>query len=527
MRKALVTLAAVIAVVSLAGCTSDFGTTNTQPSYDETKTLHVLAGSEVKDMAPILTKMEAKTGVHLEFTYEGTLDGTEEIASGAGNGKYDATWFPSNRYLGLLKGGSEKVQKETKIMSSPVVLGVKPATASSLGWDKKAPTWQEIAAAVKAGKLTYGMTSPVSSNSGFSALIEATTALSGTGDALTVNTINSVAPTLKELFKGQTVTSGSSGWLADKFTAAPDAADAIFNYESILDGLKVDGKPLTIITPSDGIITADYPFTLLTGESKAKTSLYNKAVSYLQEPAVQKEITSVTHRNTSSTLSTTKAFELPFPNKLDAVQTLISTYLGEIKKPSQMVFTIDTSGSMQGDRIDDLKAALKTMTSSGNQDSFVTFQNRETVEYVDWASNIKSTKKFNFTKENRDSELDSATNYIDNLNADGGTAMYDALKRSYQDALKFKAANPDNFVSVVLFTDGETNQGSNYQQFVDWFNKSKSSDSGIQTIPAFVVQFGESNTTELDGIAKLTQGKTFDANSTGLVAAFKEIRGYQ
>lgn len=220
-------------------------------------------------------------------------------------------------------------------------------------------------------------------------------------------------------------------------------------------------------------------------------------------------------------------FELPFPNKLDAVQTLISTYLSEIKKPSNIVFTVDTSGSMEGGRIVDLRDALKTMTSNTDKNSFVTFQNRETVEYVEFASTIKSTEKFQFTNENLDSELASATEYVDGLKAEGGTAMYDALIKSYEEALKFKEENPENFVSVVLFTDGETNEGKNYTQFVEWFDKSRANDSGVQTIPAFVVQFGEADTTELQGVADMTQGKIFDANSIGLVAAFKEIRGYQ
>jgi Ca-activated chloride channel family protein len=525
-KKAFAAVIAAVTLMSLAGCTNETSGIVPYPSYDEDKTLHVLAGSEVKDMAPILVDMEKKTGVHLEFTYMGTLEGTEEIASGRADGKYQATWFPSNRYLALLDGGSEKVDKETKIMSSPVVLGVKKDKAAELGWNTKTPTWQDIVSAVESGKLHYGMTSPVSSNSGFSALIEATTALSDTGDAITTNTVSNVSQKLKKFFEGQNLTSGSSGWLAEKFSANSAGTDAIFNYESILKGLKVDNEPLTIITPSDGVITADYPLTLLNDVSSTKEKLYNKAVKYLTTSAVQKKITSTTLRNTGMT-SNGSAFELPFPNKLDAVRELISTYLSEIKKPSNIVFTVDTSGSMDGQRINDLRGALKTMTNNSDKNSFVTFQNRETVEYVEFANDIKSKKTFQFTKENLESQLSSATSYIDSLNADGGTAMYNALEASYKDALQFKKDNPDNFVSVVLFSDGETNQGKNYQQFVDWYNKSKASDSGIQTIPAFVVQFGEANKTEMEGVADLTQGKIFDANETGLVAAFKEIRGYQ
>lgn len=521
------TIAAVAAAVALlAGCAS--ATDVNQPvAYDESKALHVIAGSEVKDMAPVLQKMEEETGIHIEFTYVGTLEGTQAVASGSADNVYDATWFPSNRYLSLLDGGSERIREENKIMSSPVVLGVKKEKATQLGWDTATPTWNNIVDSVKTGDLEYGMTSPVSSNSGFSALIEATTALSGTGDAITTETVASVSDTLKEFFKGQTVTSGSSGWLAEKFVAAPETADAIFNYESVLKGLTVDGEPLTIITPSDGIITADYPLTLLTQTTDDKKALYDEAVTYLTGETTQKLISETTLRNTSASATTSAAFELPFPNQLDAVQTLIESYLGEIKKPSNIVFTVDTSGSMDGQRIIDLKTALKTMTDFNDTNSFVTFQNRETVEYVEFASTIKSKKQFQFTTENIETELAEATEYVDGYYAEGGTAMYDALIESYKEALKFKKQNPDNFVSVVLFSDGETVEGKNYADFANWFNESRAKDSGIQTIPAFVIHFGETNATEMDGIAELTQGKTFNANKTGLTSAFKEIRGYQ
>lgn len=526
LRKTTILTAAVAVVALLAGCSSSMDVEQ-PPAYDETKTLHVIAGSEVKDMEPVLQKMEEETGIHIEFEYVGTLEGTQEVASGRVDGVYDATWFPSNRYLSLLDGGSERIREENKIMSSPVVLGMKQAKAAELGWDTTTPTWENIVSAVETGELEYGMTSPVSSNSGFAALIEATTALSGTGDAITTDTVASVSDTLKTFFKGQTVTSGSSGWLAEKFAAAPGTADGIFNYESVLKGLTVEGKTLTIITPSDGIITADYPLTLLTQTSEDKKVLYDDAVAYLTQETTQKLITDTTLRNTSTTMNTNAVFELPFPNQLDAVQTLIESYLSEIKKPSNIVFTVDTSGSMDGQRIVDLKAALKTMTDSNAENSFVTFQNRETVEYVEFADTIKSKKEFQFTKDNIEEELTAATKHIDGYNATGGTAMYDALIESYKEALQYKKQNPDNFVSVVLFSDGETVEGKNYSEFVNWFNELQSKDSGIQTIPAFVIHFGEVNEAEIQGIADLTQGKSFDANKTGLTSAFKEIRGYQ
>ncbi|WP_448852525.1 hypothetical protein [Corynebacterium sp. 335C] len=72
------------------------------------------------------------------------------------------------------------------IASSPVAIGVTPDVARDLGWSRDAPpTWRDLVDAAADGKLRFGMTDPLTSNSGFSALVSAATALADTGNALT------------------------------------------------------------------------------------------------------------------------------------------------------------------------------------------------------------------------------------------------------------------------------------------------------------------------------------------------------
>lgn len=63
------------------------------------------------------------------------------------------------------------------------------------------------------------------------------------------------------------MTSGSSGWLADRFREHPEQADAIFNYEPVLYQLKDEGADLEVVIPSDGVISADYPLSSLASSS--------------------------------------------------------------------------------------------------------------------------------------------------------------------------------------------------------------------------------------------------------------------
>ncbi len=526
--KAILAGTAVVAILGfLTGC-SDTGITQPPaPSYDESKTLHVLAGSEIADMQPVFDQMEQEIGIHMDVTSIGTLDGSAEIANGTQDPKFNATWFPNNKFMALLPGAEGKLSKQNKIMSSPVVLGLKPDAVKRLGWDVTTPTWQDIVEAVKDGKLSYGMTSPYASNSGFSALIEASTALSNTGSALTDADITTATPALTDLYAGQKMTAGSSGWLAQQFSANPSTVDGIFNYESVIEETQANGVSLVPIIPSDGVVTADYPFSLLASAPADKGALYQQVVDYLMQPQIQKQISDVTHRNTTANpVNSNLVFELPFPSTLDTVQSLIDTYLNKIKSPSDMVFVIDTSGSMAGDRLDSLKNALLSLTNLDSSNSFVRFHDRESLTIVNFAAGVKETKSFDFTSDNIDSQLQQVNSYVNSLNANGGTAIYDAMQQAYKLAQQKKDTNPDHFVSVVLLTDGENTDGSSESDFQNWYKQQITGDSGIQVIPTFAIAFGDASTSELTDLATLTGGKEFNGNGD-LTATFKDIRGYQ
>src|ERR1700693_2494950 len=76
---------AVLFAALLAGCVGP-STSTPEPA----NTIHVLAGSELKDLAPLIPDIEKATGVHLAMTYTGTLDGAERIVSGANS---DLAWY--------------------------------------------------------------------------------------------------------------------------------------------------------------------------------------------------------------------------------------------------------------------------------------------------------------------------------------------------------------------------------------------------------------------------------------------------
>lgn len=533
-RLPLVAVAAAVAVL-LTGCIPSFdgGTDNGDDGAlpNDDQTIRVLAGSEVKDMVPLLEQAAADIGVKVAFQYVGTLEGTELVASGGAAGKYDATWFPNNRYLSLLPGASSAITASVKIMSSPVVLGLRQSVAHRLGWDAAAPTWADLATAASDGEFTYGMTNPAASNSGFSALVAVATALSGTGSALTDADITAVTPGMTSFFSGQKLTAGSSGFLADKFVANPNAVDGIINYESVLMGLDTGGEPPTIITPTDGVVTSDYPLTLLSSADASKKPLFDSLTAWLTTPDVQKQIVEQTNRrpgvpgiDTGSTFPDSILFETPFPNTLDVANTLISTYLESARSPAQTLFVLDTSGSMEGERLAALQQALKNLAGADESTAggFAAFRSRERVTLIPFSDAPQSPIVIDVPENDKTGALSQIRDEADNLVADGGTAIYDSLEEAYRLAVKQQRERPDTFVSIVLMTDGENTDGDVYSDFEQFYNQ-----LGTDNIATFVVLFGNANVDELTSVATLTGGKVFDALNGDLAGAFQEIRGYQ
>lgn len=515
---------ALVCVAALPGCTdgapsasepADQGSGPAPSSDVSGATLRVLAGSEVQDMLPILEDAEEELGISVELEYLGTLDGTEAVM--AGKGDYDATWFPSNAYMSLFDERAALVSQETSIMRTPVVLGVKADRAQELGWDERSPTWAEVVDAAASGAFSYGMSSPVSSNSGFSALVELATALSGTGAAITENDVAAVADDLTRFAQGQALASGSSGWLMEAYGKNPDTVDGVFNYESLV----LADESLVEVIPQDGVITADYPLTLLSGRGDEAGAAYRALVDYLRRDDVQARIADETLRRTDATTpdDARMVFEIPFPNRLETVRALLSSWVSDVRKPANMVFQIDTSGSMEGVRLDALKAALVSLTDTGadGTTSLLTFQPRETVHFVEFGSEIKSEKDLEVAA---DGDLSDVRSYVEGLATEGNTAIYGTLQHSLERAAQSRS--DDNVTSVVLFSDGENTDYPSIAEFSSWYEATPE----VQGIPVYAILFGEASRAEMERLAELTGGRVFDSADGDLTAAFKEIRGY-
>ena len=493
-------------------------------------TMTVLAGSELKDLEPYLDQIARETGVALDFEYIGTLDGAERLTR---EDRHDLAWFSHGKYVVLTQesSGVRRIVAQEKIMLSPVVLGIRQSTARRLGWENNPDvTWADIATRAGRGEFTFMMTDASASNSGFSALFGILAAFSKdpndpVGEGLDEERV-------KGFFKGNTARAGSSGWLAETYVREQSRFDGLVNYESVLLSLNKSGQldePLQLIYPREGIVTADYPLMLLKAEQR---EAYDRLVSYLKSDAFQSTIQSATFRRPVNRkvaldpMFRQDLLELPFPNSLDVINRALFRYLDQQRDPSAPVFVLDMSGSMQGESLQQLKQALVNLTGEDRSmaGQFARFREREQVTVVPFASTVQKHKVFAIHDASREgADMGALRQYVEGLRADGGTAIYDALTGAYQLLLN-KPEEHGQYVTIVLMTDGENNEGIDLDAFLRYRS---GLPEALQRIRIFPILFGNSSDEDMKTLASLTGGKVFDARKQSLSEVFKSIRGYQ
>ncbi|MFF9351380.1 substrate-binding domain-containing protein [Streptomyces sp. NPDC014734] len=528
VARSLASLLAAAVLVPLAACSGADPGPVERPGKDDGRprsgTLRVLASSELADLEPLLEQAREETGITVRPTWTGTLDAVELLGSGKADGAYDAVWLSSNDYVRLRPDAAGRITSETPLMASPVALGVRPETARRLGWQGADVTWSQVYRAVAEGRLTYGMTDPARSNSGFAALVSVASGLSGAQSALTDADVRGAGGKLKEFFAGQRLTSGSSGWLATAY-ARRGNVDALINYESVLLSLNRDEHTgLTVIRPRDGVVTADYPLSALSAATPDAKDAVRALAAHFRTPAVQQRLTRDTFRRPvvpsvrpAPPLATDARRELPFPGTLSVADGLLHAYENKLRRPSRTVYVLDTSGSMEGERLRRLKAALTRLTGD--------FREREEVTLLPFGSSVKRIRTHTVDPAGPAAGLAAIRADTAALTASGDTAIYSSLRAAYH---HLGDGGDSAFTSIVLMTDGENTTGTTAEAFTSFY---RSMPEARRVTPVFPVVFGDSDRTELERIAALTGGRLFDATKDrgpgSLDAAFEEIRGYQ
>ena len=156
------------------------------------------------------------------------------------------------------------------------------------------------------------------------------------------------------------------------------------------------------------------------------------------------------------------------------------------------VFVVDVSGSMEGTRIQAVRAAMQSAREFIKPDTRV-----GVVEFNDTAYKRLDIAKFDLNQQARYAAI------AEDLSPGGGTAMYDGIVLGLQMLLEQKAIEPDLKPILVVLTDGMTTDGLGFGQ-VDRVIE------GLR-VPVYTVGF-EADLDELGRVSSLVEAASINAS---------------
>jgi Ca-activated chloride channel family protein len=526
--------------VALPGCT---GRRASSPGggpagRGEGEALAILSGSENKSLEPILQRFGRQNGVDVRVQYLGSVDIMLQLEGGAAG--YDAVWPANSLWVDL--GDQQKLVKhQASIMRSPVVFGVKRSVAQRLGWIGKKVTMEQILHAAEAGQLRFMMTSATQSNSGASAYLGYLYAFAGQPEILTQAHLHNpkVRDKVRRILGTVNRSAGSSGWLKDLFLQKYDQYDAMVNYEALVieanQALVAQGRePLYAVYPADGLAIADSPLGYIDHGDATKEKRFLKLQEYLLSPDVQREIMGLGRRVGLAGMDTNavdrRLFNpdwgidvqavlnpIRFPQAA-VIREALDLYQSAFRKPSFTVYCLDFSGSMQGEGVQDLKAAMRLLLTPQESRRYLLQPSREDISVV-IPFNQAPIDQWSVAG-NSPQALGGLRERIEALPPGGGTDIYTPVIRAME-LFRGKKDLGAYFPAVILMTDGKSNQGARMADL-----QARMQELALKAdVPVFAVLFGDASEAQLKEIADYTSGRIFDGRKD-LVQAFREARGY-
>ncbi|MBK8804535.1 MAG: VWA domain-containing protein [Fibrobacteres bacterium] len=505
---------------------------NESVSRSGTRSLQILSGSENESLQPLLDEFNSTHGAQVKLVSRGSVEIMRFLQDDSTG--YDAVW-PANSIWISLGDRSNRVKFLQPVAITPVVLGVRDSLARSLGWVGRELKTAQIAQAVRTGKLRFAMTSATQSNSGAAAFLGFLQAFKGGDDPLQVADLENkqLREQVREILKGVNRTSGSSGWLKDLFLASQ--YDAMVNYESVLletnRALVATGrKPLRILYPEDGLSLSDSPLGFLASGDSAKQNLFLEFQAWMRSAPVQAKLSASGRRpgvagavfspdpavwDTSWGVQPGRILSpFPFPSS-EVIRQALDLYQTELRKPSHTVFCLDFSGSMGGDRIQELRRAMRILlTPTEARRNLLQPASEDTLDFLAFSNRILWKGR----AVGRDTAaLLAIADSLDRLEPTGGTAIHSAAQQALH---LFGAGGAQTHVqAVVLLTDGMSNEGLGAPEFQSFYQEFH------RDIPVFSIRFGEASQSQLDDIAATTSSRVFDGTKD-LARSFRQVRGY-
>jgi Ca-activated chloride channel family protein len=201
--------------------------------------------------------------------------------------------------------------------------------------------------------------------------------------------------------------------------------------------------------------------------------------------------------------------DVPDPEVVAAVQSSWQF----VKKQADVLMVIDTSGSMEGDKMDQAREAAKIFVQN------MPSQNR--VGLIQFDSAVDLMVPVASAEGNQGDIL----NQIDSLYADGDTALYDAILKSTEFLRQSRDGEDDRIQAVIVLSDGQdTASQITLQEVVAQIQQGREDRNPVIVIP--VAYGGDADINALNSIARASATRVQSGNPEDIESLLELISSY-
>jgi len=436
--------------------------------------------------------------------------------------------------------GGRRVGAPVRYATSPVVVAAWESVARELGWPGRPIGWQEIQRQATEDP-DFKWNHPSTSHaSGLLATLAEFYAGAGLTRGLTpeaatapqtLDYVQAVEATVRFYGEGEEV-------IVERLAAeGRNFLDAFVAQEQVVVAWNQSpqAERLVAIYPAEGTLWADHPLALLElggpGEFAAAAVTDNQRrtfqafARFLTTADVQRQLLAAGYRpaDLSSSLdepgspfADTDAVDWRQPQTTlqipsASVVEVVQNVWWYIKRPTNVYLVVDTSGSMEGNKLARAKEALQAFVSQIRGD-------RDQVGVIEFGSDVKLFEPLQPLDDRSRQEL---VEQINGMRADGQTALIDAVGEAYDDLQR--AGDKEAINAIVVMTDGRENasvySASDLQQRFE--------QERTVTVVVFTIAFGSDADEELlQEIARIGNGQFRRAGEMDIEELYKIISTY-
>jgi Ca-activated chloride channel family protein len=344
-------------------------------------------------------------------------------------------------------------------------------------------------------------------------------------DQKTVDYVSAIEKTIKYYGEAELA-------VMDRVARDRDALDAFVVSEQLVIAFNTgkfgsQADKLVALYPAEGTFWADHPLALL--ETPTLTDNQRRAFQAFREhitgPEQQKSILAAGYRPADLSLSLTSegtpftqangvdpkqpqtTLQLPTADVVQVVQNVWAL----TKRKANVFLVVDTSGSMEGNKLTSAKKALLTFLAQIPSDE-------EKVGLVEFNTGIANIVELDTLRNNR-ATLNAD---IEMMQAGGNTALLDGVRMAYN---RLQENNdPERINAIVAMTDGRENASMvTLRQLVDEIRR------GNDNVPVvvFCIAYGrDADYDVLQAIADASGGQVREGNEETIRELYKILSSY-